>query len=180
MSYQKVTGTLSQGAHPGSYNGQDAWNDMLVVEENDIRGITQLHDDRGGYDITPALCETDHKDPPVMAKIEEADMKYKCENCGEQFESDDDINGLSPAECPKCGEEKSITKQRKYCVRRLTPLECCRLQGFPDWWENGCGGSDSQRYRMWGNGVGLPCTAFVLSAIKKLAEMDGECDEHAD
>lgn len=24
---------------------------------------------------------------------------------------------------------------RKYIVRRLTPLECCRLQGFPDWWE---------------------------------------------
>lgn len=34
MSYQKVTGTLSQGGHPGSYNGQDAYNDMLVT--NDI------------------------------------------------------------------------------------------------------------------------------------------------
>lgn len=29
---QKVTGTLSQGAHPGSYNGQDAYNDMLITE----------------------------------------------------------------------------------------------------------------------------------------------------
>ena len=28
----------------------------------------------------------------------------------------------------ECGD------QRKYIVRRLTPLECCRLQGFPDWW----------------------------------------------
>lgn len=27
---QKVTGTLNPGAHPGSYNGQDAWNDMLI------------------------------------------------------------------------------------------------------------------------------------------------------
>ena len=33
MSYQKVTGTLSQGAHPGSYNGQDAYNDMLVTSD---------------------------------------------------------------------------------------------------------------------------------------------------
>lgn len=32
MSYQKVTGCLSQGAHPGSYNGQDAYNDMLVTD----------------------------------------------------------------------------------------------------------------------------------------------------
>lgn len=30
---QKVTGSLSQGAHPGSYNGQDAYNDMLVVDD---------------------------------------------------------------------------------------------------------------------------------------------------
>lgn len=31
MTYQKKTGTLSQGAHPGSYNGQDAYNDMPVT-----------------------------------------------------------------------------------------------------------------------------------------------------
>lgn len=31
MTYQKKTGTLSQGAHPGSYNGQDAYNDMFVT-----------------------------------------------------------------------------------------------------------------------------------------------------
>lgn len=38
VTYQRVTGCLSQGAHPGSYNGQDAYNDMLVVDdgENDI------------------------------------------------------------------------------------------------------------------------------------------------
>ena len=32
MTYQTKTGTLSPGAHPGSYNGQDAWNDMLVTD----------------------------------------------------------------------------------------------------------------------------------------------------
>ena len=31
MTYPRVTGTLSQGGHPGSYNGQDAYNDMLVT-----------------------------------------------------------------------------------------------------------------------------------------------------
>ena len=34
MSYQNVTGTLNPGAHPGSYNGQDAYNDMLVTDES--------------------------------------------------------------------------------------------------------------------------------------------------
>ena len=33
MSYQDKTGTVNAGAHPGSYNGQDAYNDMLVIDE---------------------------------------------------------------------------------------------------------------------------------------------------
>lgn len=59
-----------------------------------------------------------------------------------------------------------VEKQdRRYIVRRLTPLECCRLQGFPDWWEEGVEGSDGARYKMWGNGIALPCAVDVLSRI---------------
>lgn len=54
---------------------------------------------------------------------------------------------------------------RKYMIRRLTPLECCRLQGFPDWWCDGAEGSDSAQYMMWGNGIALPCAADVLRRI---------------
>ena len=39
MSYQNVTGALSQGAHPGGYNGQDAYNDMLVIDDGNCNGI---------------------------------------------------------------------------------------------------------------------------------------------
>lgn len=53
----------------------------------------------------------------------------------------------------------------RYIVRRLTPLECCRLQGFPDWWEDGVNGSDSARYKMWGNGMALPCVLYVMEGI---------------
>lgn len=96
---------------------------------------------------------------------------------------------------------------RKYIIRRLTPLECCRLQGFPDgwgvpdhkdrlsdedlafWqqvrdtsasiagkqpkkysaealtkWYNGLH-TDSAEYKMWGNGIALPCAAFVLGGV---------------
>ena len=94
-----------------------------------------------------------------------------------------------------------------YFVRRLSPTECARLQGFPDWWCAGLetpdpsaediafwtevwethrkvvGGSskpksrnqivkwlkaphsDSAEYKMWGNGVALPCVFFVLAGI---------------
>lgn len=55
-----------------------------------------------------------------------------------------------------------LEKLRRYVVRRLTPLECCRLQGFPDWWEDGVDGSDLARYKMWGNGMALPCVLYVM------------------
>ena len=55
-------------------------------------------------------------------------------------------------------------------VRRLTPMECERLQGFPDGWtEFGHDGkkiSDNQRYKALGNSVALPCVVFVLSGMK--------------
>lgn len=58
-----------------------------------------------------------------------------------------------------------LEKLRRYIFRRLTPLECCRLQGFPDWWEDGVSGSDSARYKMWGNGMALPCVLYVMEGI---------------
>jgi DNA (cytosine-5)-methyltransferase 1 len=99
-----------------------------------------------------------------------------------------------------------------YIVRRLTPVECARLQGFPDWWcsdlaipepsdeeiafwtevwetwrqvtnPNGKPKTekqirkwladpytDSAEYKLWGNGIALPCAHFVLSGIAWAAE----------
>ena len=54
---------------------------------------------------------------------------------------------------------------RKYIVRRLTPTECARLQGFPDWWCDGADGSDSAVYKAYGNGLALPCANDVLRRI---------------
>ena len=66
------------------------------------------------------------------------------------------------------GGGQPLPEDRKYCVRRLTPLECCRLQGFPDWWEEGVEGSDSARYKMWGNGMALPCVLYVMEGIQEV------------
>lgn len=58
----------------------------------------------------------------------------------------------------------------KYRVRRLTPLECSRLQGFPDWREEGVEGSDTARYKMWGNGMTLPVVLFILQGVRDALE----------
>ncbi|MFI3228482.1 MAG: DNA cytosine methyltransferase, partial [Clostridia bacterium] len=50
-------------------------------------------------------------------------------------------------------------------VRRLTPLECERLQGFPDNWTNIPKASDSPRYKALGNSVAIPCVSFVMRGI---------------
>lgn len=50
-------------------------------------------------------------------------------------------------------------------IRRLTPLECERLQGFPDNWTAIPGASDSARYKALGNSVAIPCVDFVLYGI---------------
>lgn len=86
---------------------------------------------------------------------------------------------------------------RKYIIRRLTPLECCRLQGFPDWWTEGCErypirmehatnktlflhvnpmgaieGKDSPKYKMWGNGIALPCALHVMQGVARVLKED--------
>lgn len=62
-----------------------------------------------------------------------------------------------------------------FAVRRLTPLECERLQGFPDYWTlHGADGeeiSDTQRYKALGNSVALPCVEFVLQKLIETVEV---------
>jgi DNA (cytosine-5)-methyltransferase 1 len=57
-----------------------------------------------------------------------------------------------------------------YKIRRLTPLECERLQGFPDNWT--AGESDSARYRMLGNSLALPCPLYILGNIADVFERE--------
>lgn len=131
-----VMGTVATGAHPSGFNGQDAFNDRLVIDNPEAQ-------------LTPVT----------------------------------------------------------YTVRRLTPIECARLQGFPDWWCRDLGTenpteeelafwadvfethckivthakkpktgkqirkwladpyTDSAEYRIWGNGICLANAFFVLAGI---------------
>jgi site-specific DNA-cytosine methylase len=50
-------------------------------------------------------------------------------------------------------------------VRRLTPLECERLQGFPDGWTDIPGNSDTQRYRQLGNAVAVPVAEWIMRRL---------------
>jgi DNA (cytosine-5)-methyltransferase 1 len=130
--------------------------------------------------------------------------QYFLEDCG---------NTLVNGSCP--GHHNGVLDS-SYTVRRLTPTECARLQGFPDWWCDELGTeepteeeirywggvfethrkimgdstkaktekqiikwlrnphSDAAEYKMWGNGVALPCVVFVLSGIVYYTQNEGE------
>lgn len=60
---------------------------------------------------------------------------------------------------------------RQCLIRRLTPLECERLQGFPDGWTDIATASDSARYKALGNSVAIPCVTFVLRGIAAVLHM---------
>ena len=54
-------------------------------------------------------------------------------------------------------------------IRRLTPLECERLQGFPDGWTELPGASDSSRYKALGNSVAIPCVEYIMRGLAMAA-----------
>ena len=129
--------------------------------------------------------------------------QYFLEDCGNTL-----VNGTCP------GHHNGVL-ENGYTVRRLTPTECARLQGFPDWWCRGLdtptpseedvkfwtevwntyatviGGckpktekqvrkwlehphSDAAEYKLWGNGVALPCVFFVLAGIVYYTQNQGK------
>jgi DNA (cytosine-5)-methyltransferase 1 len=154
LTYQRTTGTLSPGAHAGSYNGQDAYNDMLVVSS----------------EISPTL-RAKANDPyreDMAAYIASVDCRNFCEG-GE-------TNGTLQAK-ESGGQSLNLnnTVRQNMVVRRLTPLECERLQGYPDGWTN-IGewrdskgklrdSADSPRYKALGNSIALPFWDFLAKRI---------------
>ncbi len=155
-------------------------------------------------ELANTLVATDYKDPPLINAVKTASGK---EVFGTIAASMGSKQWLGNQEAFS-GDYHIV--EPEYIVRRLTPTECARLQGFPDWW---CSDletkdpteediafwmdvfethrkiigkakkpksrkqiikwlqhphSDSAEYKMWGNGVALPCVCFVLAGIVEL------------
>ena len=91
----------------------------------------------------------------------------------DQVKALDLYNKKAKDDCPTLTEphHNSLRLYEKGLIRRLTPIECERLQGFPDdWTKRGTEGliSDTQRYKMCGNAVTVDVVAAVAERIKKV------------
>ena len=89
---------------------------------------------------------------------------------------DDDIASTQSARQSKDATDLVMEPERQYAqlIRRLTPLECERLQGFLDDWTNIPGASDSARYRALGNSVAVPCVEFIMKSLREVTELETE------
>lgn len=84
-------------------------------------------------------------------------------------------DGTAPSQVAKGPSAVCAAVDCRYTVRRLTPLECERLQGFPDGWTDigewtdskgkAHNTSDSARYKALGNSIALPPWRYVLSGV---------------
>lgn len=171
---QDKTGTLSPGAHAGSYNGQDAYNDMLVrCRVFDARG-------NGNGKIVPTITG-DHESritDYTAIVTEPEDCLTPWDNQARRIYSE---NGTFPALAAreKAGQnQQSVLTETeiRWIVRRLTPTECERLQGYPDGWTDigewvDTKGkkhkpTDSPRYKALGNSIALPQWFWIAQKMK--------------
>lgn len=161
LTYQDVTGTLSPGAHAGSYNGQDAYNDMLVCGASP--------------DVAHAL-----RGKSNCAYREDAET-YICSAVDCRNGQESDVGGTLQARTGHTLNANGVVRSNMV-VRRLTPLECTRLQGYPDGWvdigdwtdEKGKKhkDADSPKYKALGNSIALPFWDWMLRRMARYLPED--------
>lgn len=148
LTYQRVTGTLSPGDHAGSYNGQDAYNDMLICPDV-------------AHAIRAKSCDPMREDMATyVIGIDDDKNAY--------------IDQFGKLKAHASGGTQQHVMERMV-VRRLTPLECTRLQGYPDGWvdigdwtdEKGRvhKEADAPKYKSLGNSIALPFWRWMFERM---------------
>jgi DNA (cytosine-5)-methyltransferase 1 len=165
--------------HQG-YRESDVCNTLTSGQNNGVRGDTPLvtYIDTSDGDIAGTLdasyckgCgERQGRERTFVVK------SVDCRNCTE-----DDINGSLQSNSAHSLNGNNVVRV-KYIVRRLTPLECERLQGFPDGHTDigeyidtkgkKCKTSDASRYKALGNSIALPSWKFILKRLCSHYERD--------
>lgn len=163
-SDSRYTGPHSVSPTISTQGGTGGNNLPLVEQENSVYCIVGNVIDRQpenggngcGYqkDISYTLTATDHHAiaEPYQEKVG-ALCKGDEKGAGNQYVSQD-----------KCVVDPVVSGDQ-LLIRRLTPLECERLQGYPDGWTNIKEASDSARYKALGNSVAIPCVEYVMRGI---------------
>ena len=191
----------------------DATDRHAVCAPEDVYAMTTGSYMQVAKEVAPTLMARDYKDPTTIAPVphlNEGVMGTVATGAHPSgFNGQDAFNDRLVIDNPKA-QPAPVT----YTVRRLTPTECARLQGFPDWWCRDLGTedpteeelafwadvfethrkivthakkpktekqirkwladpyTDSAEYRIWGNGICLANAFFVLAGIAWCAGLE--------
>ena len=208
MAVVALEGNGARPSHQGcGYSEEDVCFTLNATEQHGVAyGIDRAAYNQGqGAKFNP--CIESELEPPMVARGPGAvahPVYSTSKNSYHTTAEEDIVNTLVATDYK---DPPTVTEEPYYIVRRLTPTECARLQGFPDWWCADLGteepseediafwrevfethravtGSasrpktdaqivkwlkgphaDSAEYKLWGNGVALPCVCFVLAGI---------------
>lgn len=207
------------GQRPSHRGGGCAESDVMYTLKADGKHAVAYGIDRAAYNqgrnASFSFSVEEELEPTMVSRGPNAvaHPAYSTSKSNHHAQADEGVAGTlcaSDWKDPPC----VCAEAEDYVVRRLTPLECCRLQGFPDWWCEGLGTdeptdediafwrevflenaraagkaarprsdaqlrnwlrdprSDAAEYKMWGNGVALPCVVYVLNGIKHAIDSD--------
>lgn len=191
----------------------DATDRHAVCAPEDVYAMTTGSYMQVAKEVAPTLMARDYKDPTTVAPVPHLNegvmgtVAIGAHPSG--FNGQDAFNDRLVIDNPEA-QPTPVT----YTVRRLTPTECARLQGFPDWWCRNLGTedpteeelafwadvfethrkivthakkpktekqirkwladpyTDSAEYRIWGNGICLANAFFVLAGIAWCAGLE--------
>ena len=204
-----IEGNGTRPSHQGDgYKESDVMYTLNTVDRHAVYSMTTGSFAQVSENMAPTVLARDYKDPTAV-----------CYGIGRDTFNQGKNAKFAPTFEPEL-QPTLVAKgpgaiQSGYTVRRLTPTECARLQGFPDWWCDDLGiepttddlrywydvfethrrivggsskpkslkqiskwlrepHSDAAEYKMWGNGVALPCVVFVLSGIVWCTQHEAE------
>lgn len=178
----KTANTMTAGAN-SSVRGDTSF----VIENNVMRFDDVVKNEDGGY--WACICKDCVKKHNISESLLDDAGQGTCSVAGCWNEADYYID-FPQIEEPKEGQRfwkiakellQKVTKMVRYRVCRLTPLECERLDGFPDnWTEYGASGkemSDKTRYEALGNSIAVPCADRVFAGIIAAEKNGGQANE---
>ncbi len=185
---QRIAGCLSPGAHPGGFNGQDAYTGQLIggfdYENNahgadDVTGPLLKGSPTGGGRPLPAIAFGWQNSPSqgdgvgeIVATLDKSKTPAIALQGGGRTSQNSQGSGFKP-DCSftlNCMDEHGVAYGST--VRRLTPRECERLQGFPDDYTavpyRNKSAADGPRYKALGNSMAVPVMRWIGERIAKV------------
>ena len=151
-SEQEVVGTLRAGMPTGSEPLVQAYKKNLAEKdeeqwmETDVSRNISVYDNNHEARVTVLAVHKEKVIAPTLSATNNPSRSPQSSEVTAQIEAMVNANSI---------------------VRRLTPLECERLQGFPDGWTSGQ--ADQHRYKQMGNAVAVPVVEFIVKRLVQVA-----------